>query len=348
MGPESSGRIRSEHLQNERTIWLRAPRDPALASHLLILLDGEFQRERIGTPALVEALGHAIADTWVVCVSVESADARWLECPCYPPFARFIVEELLPWLERRHAGIGRVLRRTIAGLSYTGLAAAFVALEFPGTFHWVIAQSGSFWWNDCWLVERFAQLTQPLPTSFYLDVGKKETQEHMQHREGVLQVVSQIEGVRRFRDALLRLKHNVHYVEFDGGHEFQAWKETLPLALKLAISTTRAQTAWLDYKGGRISLKETLDNLLKSTPADDAARQVRSMPLEMFQAMVNHVAPQRIGAAGPEWDEEANWEFCSFEWEVFNFDQEAIRAWRNAYRRKFFFACEERRKLKPD
>lgn len=123
----------------------------------------------------------------------------------------------------------------LAGLSYTGLAAAFVAREHPGLFQKVISQSGSFWSNDCWLVERFRKSPVRLATEFYLDVGRLEIHENVRHREDVLQVVSQIEGVRRFRDILLQLGHSVTYAEFYGGHDFEAWRKALPEALKWAL-----------------------------------------------------------------------------------------------------------------
>ena len=91
----------------------------------------------------------------------------------------------------------------LVGLSYTGLAAAFIAKEAAGKFHRVISQCGSYWWQDCWRVGQFQAMRQPVPTEFYLDVGTQETQENVRHREDVLQVVSQIDGVRRFRDVLL-------------------------------------------------------------------------------------------------------------------------------------------------
>ena len=50
-----------------------------------------------------------------------------------------------------------------------------------------------------------------------------------------MQVVSQIEGVRRFRDVLRLRGHSVRYVEFDGGHDFTAWRQTLPEALQWAL-----------------------------------------------------------------------------------------------------------------
>ena len=77
----------------------------------------------------------------------------------------------------------------------------------------------------------------------YLDAGSRETAENVQHREDVLQVVSQIEGVRRFRDVLSCQGYSVKYVEFDGGHEFSAWAKTLPEALSWALPGQKLEAA---------------------------------------------------------------------------------------------------------
>lgn len=231
---ETTVALKSAHLKNERTLWIRQPSDPSLGDNLTIFLDGELYRDKVGAVAVLDDLKGIIADSWFVFVSTESVEARWLECPCHPPFARFIAEELLPWLEARHARLRGLCHKTLIGLSYTGLAAAFVAKEYPGLFRSIISQSGSFWWNDCYLVEQFRSAPR-FPTQFYLDVGLREVHENVRHREDVLQVVSQIEGVRRFRDVLQVKGHSVRYVEFDGGHEFSAWRQTLPEALKWAL-----------------------------------------------------------------------------------------------------------------
>ena len=235
---ESVEKLKSAYLQNERPIWICAPRDPATAANLTIFLDGEFYRDRVGALSVIQELQGVIADSWFVFVSMESAEARWVECPCYRPFAQFIVEELLPWLEFRNVDTTAIRQRTLVGLSYTGLAAAFVAKEYSGVFQRVISQSGSFWWKDCWLVEQFRK--QPrLPTEFYLDVGSQETEEGEVHRPDVVQEVSQIEGVRRFRDVLVLQGHSVKYLEYDGDHEFESWRKTLPGALKWALPSRR-------------------------------------------------------------------------------------------------------------
>jgi enterochelin esterase-like enzyme len=230
-------RFKSSHTQNERTIWIRRPLDPSKACNLIIFLDGELYRDRVGAVTLLTALEAAsdLPNTLVVFVSYHSEAARWIECPCHPPFADFINTELLPWLERYYPMLKHGKERVIAGLSYTGLAAAFTAMRSPDSFTKVIAQSGSFWSDDCWLVGQYENMTGKLPADFYLDVGTREVQENVRHKEDVLQVVSQIDGVRKFRDVLISKKHRVRYREFDGGHDFAAWRETLPDALRWAL-----------------------------------------------------------------------------------------------------------------
>jgi enterochelin esterase-like enzyme len=216
---ETVSRLNSSYVGNERSIWIREPESVSDASDLVVFLDGERYRDRVDALSVIEELRGQVADAWFVFVSEQSPEARWRECPCYPPFAGFIGEELLTWLADRYIDFNRIKRRVLAGLSYTGLAAAFVVKEYPGAFQRIISQSGSFWWSDCWLVEQFWRLEQKIPVEFYLDVGIQEIHENVRHREDVVQVVSQIEGVRRFRDALLAEGHAVRYSEFDGDHD---------------------------------------------------------------------------------------------------------------------------------
>jgi enterochelin esterase-like enzyme len=240
---ETTFSIRSAALGNERRIWVRPPREVGQAENVFIFLDGEPYRDRVGAVQVIEELGGDIADAWFVFVSMHTVEARWIECPCYRPLADFVVAELLPELQRLHPAMKASSRHTIAGLSYTGLAAAFIVHEYPGVFIRAICQSGSFWWNDCWLVRRYEELRRALPTAFYLDVGSGETQENVRHKEDVFQVVSQVDGARSFREALLRTGHELTYFEYDGGHEFAAWKRTLPGALKWALPNRKADPA---------------------------------------------------------------------------------------------------------
>jgi enterochelin esterase-like enzyme len=231
---ETVAQIRSEQLGNERPLWIVAPVKPTATSQLVLFLDGEHYWERIGAPATITALG-ADANHWFVFVSMLSPDSRWTELPCNPRYAAFIVEEVLPWLNVRFPLASEVSKRTLIGASYSGLAAAYIVKQYPGVFDQVIAQSGSFWSEEGRLAREYRALPKPIPTTFYLEVGTRETQENLQHRPGVWQKTSQMEAVKDFRDALQASGHRVRYVEFDGAHEFSPWQKSLPAALRWAL-----------------------------------------------------------------------------------------------------------------
>lgn len=230
----------SPTLGNTRTVWVRPPDAPRSASAMVIFLDGEVYRDAVWAPAIVESMrrdGH-LPDAWFVYLSMGSVEARWRECPCHPPFARAFAEEFLPWLAAALPESAAVERRILVGLSYTGLAAAYVAHAHPGLVQRVISQSGSFWWNEGWLIEAWRQRTAPVPTAFYLDVGTEETKENIAHRDDVFQRRSQIAGVRAFRDVLQAQGAPVHYQEFQGGHTAAGWRSTLPRALGWAFQAS--------------------------------------------------------------------------------------------------------------
>jgi enterochelin esterase family protein len=151
---------------------------------LAIFLDGELYREKVDVLSVLDELeaSASIANTFFAFVSVSTWEARWTECPCNPLFARFISEELLPWLTEHNPFLKAAPERVLIGLSYTGIAAAYTAFQSPVSFTRVIAQSGSFWSNDCWLVEQFRLREKPLSTAFYLDVGSQETEENVRHK----------------------------------------------------------------------------------------------------------------------------------------------------------------------
>ncbi|WP_400771563.1 alpha/beta hydrolase [Methylosinus sporium] len=230
--------MKSIHLANERVVWVREPEHRA--TNVTVFLDAELYRDRVGATSIIDALdaNGDIDPSLFVFVSMESAASRWVECPCYFPFARFIEEELFPWLENAYPCALEAQERVIVGLSYTGLAAAYVSMTNPSRFTKVISQSGSFWSNDCWIIDYFEKLDPKPKAEFYLDVGLQETQDNVLHKEDVLQTISQIEAVKKFRDALLRHGYRPHYVEFDGGHDFVAWSFTLPDALRWALPST--------------------------------------------------------------------------------------------------------------
>ncbi len=234
---EKQHTLRSEVLDNERAIWIRKPDTSAPELDLLVILDAELYRDRVQAPTIIESLFASgdLDNVLVVYVSCVNMDTRWIECPCYPPFAEFVAKELIPFVRSKYPQVADAKERVLAGLSYTGLAASFAALSHDGLFTKVISQSGSYWSNDCWLTKEFEGATLKNPPAFFLDVGDQETQDYVWHKEDVIQTLSQVEGVERFRDMLARNGYEVRFDTFSGGHSAEAWATSLPNALQWAF-----------------------------------------------------------------------------------------------------------------
>jgi enterochelin esterase family protein len=227
--------IDSRALCNHRSIWIYGPVNGGAVSNLVVFLDGELFLKHLDALALINRLAaeHELADSLFVFVSMHSQAARLSECSCHPQFARFIAVELVEFMEVSYPELKKVQQRVLAGVSFSGLAAVFTAGQFPGVFQKIIAQSGSFWWKDCWLIKHLSKMTKRLPASFYLDVGARETEIDVEGdpTEDTFQSTSQIDSVKQLRDTLAGQGCPVNYVEFSGGHEAKEWAQTLPGAL---------------------------------------------------------------------------------------------------------------------
>ena len=91
-----------------------------------------------------------------------------------PATISFIGEKVIPWLEQV-PGSRPPGHHLIGGLSLSGLAAAWLALQYQSISVAALSQSGSFWWNN----EQFTRMAPqraPITTRFWLSVGDQETE----------------------------------------------------------------------------------------------------------------------------------------------------------------------------
>lgn len=224
--PLAQYQLSSDVLANTRTVWLQPPAlESSAPPGLTIFLDGPYFLGHFDAPATVWQLQRdgALPPMWSAYVSAGDREMRWPESMCHPDFPTFLCDELLPQLEATtHASAERLL----AGVSLTGLSAAHAALARPGVFDKVLCLSGSFWWEDAALARRVPEFAAST-TSFWLTVGDEETATDVDHGHGLIQVLSQVDGVRRMRDALLEHGVGAEYVEFSGGHHASSWRRAL-------------------------------------------------------------------------------------------------------------------------
>ena len=231
VGKMEETRFYSNSLVNERTVWVYTPpgyttaRDPY---GLLVLFDGAAYLHAMNA---AHTLDNLLADGLLhplIGVLVDNVDfaARAVELGCHPPFATFVVDELMPWVQAHYHVTSDPGQRTVGGLSMGGLAAAHIGLTYADSFGKVLSQSGSFWWKPAedeeheWLTRQFV-VKGRRPLTLYLDVGLLETE--ASYGNGPSMVVVN----RHFRDVLEAKGYLVHYREYAGGHDYMYWRGSL-------------------------------------------------------------------------------------------------------------------------
>jgi enterochelin esterase family protein len=243
-------RIDSRALRETRDISVYVPRgvESAAAPGLLLIFDREIYRIAGRLPSMLDALvaEGRIRPMIAVLVSPMGDERRGRDLPPNAPFQAFIADELIPYVRMRHRLSRRAADAIVAGSSYGGLAALYTALEHPEIFGNAISQSASLWWYPAccgpekaqeqtdlpvnagpdadmgWLIERYA--TRPrAPVRIDMNVGRWE---------GALMLIPN----RMMRHVLRARGYDVHYAEYDGGHDIIQWRATLPEALERLVA----------------------------------------------------------------------------------------------------------------
>ena len=245
-------------LKNEREIGIYLPpgySKDAKPYDLLLLFDEDayLPSEKHGTivptPTILDNLISESRVPPMVAVFIDNVPgARARELPCNPEFADFLNFELVPWIRRLYNVTADPRQTVVGGSSFGGLAATYAGLRHPETFGNIISQSGSYWWTPPkssnpydfdrdaepdWMAKQFIASPR-LPLRFYMDAGSDELDVSGRGR-GILLTS------RELRDVLLAKGYVVHYQEFDGGHDYLSWRETLADGLILLMGSTFAQ-----------------------------------------------------------------------------------------------------------
>ncbi len=230
-------------MDNERRIWVYTPpgyKDGDQAYPLLVAFDGGWALSRIPTQRLLDNLlaDGRIRPAVAVFIDNPTPKSRNEELPCNETFARFIEEELLPWVSTRYRVSDDPAEHFVTGASYGGLAAMWLGYRLPRLFGNVISQAASLWWGPGfkmdvprgaggytpeWLIERYSQSPR-LPVRFWMEIGLLEP-------SGLM-----IEPNRRMKAVLESKGYAVTYSEPCGGHDTALWRGTLASALEKMLA----------------------------------------------------------------------------------------------------------------
>lgn len=220
-----------------RTVWFSA--GPKHKSHrLCVFLDGEYYLEKVGALAIVEkslASGRIHSMSFVF-VPSNGPQSRHEDFVCNDRYARFVAEDIVQWAKSQSDSV-RGEGNLVCGLSLSGLASAYAALNHPKVFSSALSQSGSFWWSE----RRFASLARKhrgIESRYWLSVGDEEIQEDVSHPPtGMHQGVSQLAGVQSAVAALRAGGAEVRHHVYRGGHAFDPWRNELADALQWLVGS---------------------------------------------------------------------------------------------------------------
>lgn len=193
----------------------------------LILTDGD---EYINVLSAKTVLDNLIASKMIppiVTLFIDSTDTRDEELTCNENFIDIIINELIPWVREKYNISHMAKDGVIGGLSLGGLTATYLGLKHSNVFGNVLSQSGAYWYkpkcfkadeNVCWMSAEFDKI-EKLPLKFYLNTGVLEEKENM------------IGVNKNLRDTLESKGYEVKYEEFNSGHDYLCWGETLASGL---------------------------------------------------------------------------------------------------------------------
>lgn len=219
-------RFQSKTLGDTRRIWVYTPygyTEKNSPYNLLVLTDGFDYLNYLSAQVVFDNLIANGEILPIVCILIESTNNRYEELTCNDSFSTFISEELMPWAYDKYNITRKPQETIIGGVSLGGLAATHIALKNPTIFGNVISQSGSYWYESQWLTKQF-ETTETLPINFYLNAGILE--DHPYDDEPIM-----MEVINNMRDVLLSKNYNVKYENFQSGHDYLCWGETLATGL---------------------------------------------------------------------------------------------------------------------
>ena len=209
------------------TVYVPASPGPARRTRVVFVFDGEYFTSELAAATVLDNLIHERQIPPTVAVFVDGQASRDQDLVNNPAFARFVAEELHPWAVSRYGVSRRPGDAALAGASFGGLAAAYIARLYPNRFGHVISLSGAFWppagWSyrsQAWeilehgsaLIETYVRGPR-VPVRFFLDVGLYEP--------------SMLIANRRLRDVLRAGGYVVSYREHPGGHDGLWWRTSI-------------------------------------------------------------------------------------------------------------------------
>ena len=219
-------RIHSKGFRGDRSVsvYLPARFRSTRRYPLLVVHDGFDYVRYAAFQTVLDNLIHR-AEIPPMIVALTKAEDRLREYAADPRHARFIVKDVLPFLEKRYPLYKNPSHRGLLGASFGAVASLYTAWRYPGQFGRLLLQSGSFAFTDIGnhkrgpafdpivpFMNRFRQEPGLPSEKLYLSCG---TYESLIYENRSLVPLLQSSGM------------TVKYVEARDGHNWENWRDRL-------------------------------------------------------------------------------------------------------------------------
>jgi enterochelin esterase family protein len=221
----------SEVLGKPRRVWVYTPASDFAADFAVaVMLDGDDWYADF--PSTLDNLIAKGLIPPIVALMIDAVDGetRTAEFTAHARYLRFLVDELLPWAERRWKITRDPGRTVVAGQSLGGLFSAYAGLHAPHRFGRVLSQSGSYWWPsgsefdvDAGVITREFVHMPRQPIRIWMEAGLVEWTLRDQNRH--------------LRDVLYAKGYDLAYREYHGGHDNACWRGGLADGLIALLGT---------------------------------------------------------------------------------------------------------------
>lgn len=195
---------------------------------LLVVHDGGDYLAYSGLKIVLDNLIHRVEVSDLI-VALTYPGNRLVEYADHEPHARFLTEELVPWLAAQWPLLDRPAARCLMGASFGAVASLSTAWRYPETYGRLLLQSGSFAFSD---IGPNARGPAFAPVVRFMN----EFRDHPVHvAERVFVSCGRYESLIYENRSLVPLLQSagmdVRYVESRDGHNWENWRDQLRAGL---------------------------------------------------------------------------------------------------------------------
>ncbi len=227
--------------QREVNVYLPATYRDNRRYPLLVVHDGDDYLKYADLKAVLDNLTHRLEIPSVIAALVQSPD-RLKEYSGNDAHAKFLAEDLLPFMSSEYPLLDEAESRCLMGASFGGVATLHAAWRYPETFGSLLLQSGSFAFSDLGrhnrgpvfdpvvrFMNEFREQTERPADRIFMSCGMYES---LIYENRSLVPHLQGKGVE------------VYFEEARDAHNWENWRDRL----RLGLSWLMPGPAWLVYE----------------------------------------------------------------------------------------------------